>query len=169
MSAAGTTTWWRRLAASRPPDEEIGGSENPYMRRWWLFRSRFGNVYLHQFLRSDDERALHDHPWRSISFLLEGYYREWSPAPHIAGHAPITPQYQTRDFLAPCTIIRGAEDLHRIELPHGRACWTLFITGRRIRECGFQCPHSSPAGGWRHWREFTNPADGGATVGRGCD
>ena len=31
-------------------------------------------MYLHLFLRDDDDRALHDHPWDNASFLLtEGY------------------------------------------------------------------------------------------------
>jgi len=32
-----------------------------------------------------------------------------------------------------------------------------------VRRWGFHCKH-----GWVHWRDFTNPADGGRTVGRGC-
>ncbi len=42
----------------------------------------------------------------------------------------------------------------RIELTHG-TCWTLFVTGPRIGR-GFPLP-----GGWVHWRDFTNPGDGG--------
>src|SRR3546814_14061660 len=52
-----------------------------------------------------------------------------------------------------------AEDIQGQRIP----CWTLFITGPRIREWGFLCPK-----GWKHWRDFTNPKDGGAPVGRGC-
>lgn len=41
--------------------------------------------------------------------------------------------------------------------------WTLFITGPNVRTWGFWCPK-----GWVAWRDFTNPADDGRTVGRGC-
>ena len=51
---------------------------------------------------------------------------------------------------------------HRIEIRGGEQCWTLFITGPRIREWGFHCPQ-----GWRHWRDYTKPGSYGQ-VGRGC-
>ena len=53
-----------RWARNREPDFIIGGHEAPYLRRHWLIpRNRFFNIYVHEFLRSDDDRALHDHPW----------------------------------------------------------------------------------------------------------
>lgn len=61
-------------------------------------------------------------------------------------------------------VARSARFSHRLALAPGcaSAC-TLFITGPRIREWGFWCPK-----GWRHWKEFTAPADSG-NIGRGCD
>lgn len=54
----------------RPPDRIIG---EEYLCRWYLIpRNRFIGVMLHWFIGSDDDRALHDHPWWSISFLLKG-------------------------------------------------------------------------------------------------
>jgi len=55
----------------RPPDFVIGPPDDPYMRRWWLLpRNRVLNVYLHHVRHDDDDRALHDHPWASLSILL---------------------------------------------------------------------------------------------------
>lgn len=143
------------IADRRPPDVVIGGEADPYMRRWWVIpRNRFFNVYLHHFLRSDDDRALHDHPWWNVSVLLVGRYTEETIN---AGGVHVRTERQAGQFA-----FRGASHAHRIELTHG-ACWTLFITGPRIRAWGFHCPR-----GWVHWRDFTNPADGGKTVGRGC-
>ena len=61
-------------AKARKPDFIIGGHDAPYLLRWWLIpRNRFFNVYVHQFLRSDDDRALHDHPWLlNCAILLNG-------------------------------------------------------------------------------------------------
>jgi len=130
----------------------IGGEDHPYLRRWWIIpRNRFFNVYLHQFLRSDDDRALHDHPWFNVSILVTGRYREWLTEDTFA------------DRVAPTIVARSAETAHRIELTHG-GVWTLFLTGRKVREWGFLCPK-----GWRHWTVFCNTDDGGATVGRGCE
>ena len=69
-------------AAARSPDFIIGGHEDPYLLRWFLIpRNPVFNVYVHLFLRSDEDRALHDHPWAAnCSILLEGQYLEHTPA-----------------------------------------------------------------------------------------
>ncbi len=135
----------------RPPDFVIGDSDNPYLRRWWVIpRNRWFNIYLHHFLRSDDDRALHDHPWLNCSILLTGEYREHTPRG----------VFDRRRFRL---VFRRAASAHRIELTRGPV-WTLFLTGPRVREWGFLCPR-----GWRHWREFVALTDGGNTIGKGCE
>lgn len=141
------------VSDSREPDFVIGGHQDPYVRRWWLIpRNRIQNAYLHQFLRSDDDRALHTHPWLwNVSILLRGRYREWF------GEGPN--DYVERQ--APAFKFRWGPAPHRIELTHGPV-WTLFLTGPRIRQWGFLCPQ-----GFVHWRDFTDADDKGA-VGKGC-
>ena len=58
-----------KLIWHREPDFLIGPSkDDPYMMRWWwLPRNRFLNVYVHVVRHDDDDRALHDHPWPSLS------------------------------------------------------------------------------------------------------
>lgn len=148
------TKWWRSLAAARPPDFIIGGADAPYLRRWWVIpRNPIFNIYLHQFLRSDDDRALHDHPWLNVSYLLEGEYVEHSI---LAGGVHTAIRYRAGDLK-----FRRAKTAHRIEID--KPCWSLFITGPVIRSWGFHCPH-----GWRHWRIFTDERDSGS-IGRGCE
>jgi len=149
--------WLIARVTRRMPDFVIGGGERPYLRRWWLIpRNRFFNVYLHQFLRSDDDRALHDHPWGNLSVLLRGAYTE---------HTIAAGGVHQREVLAAGAVRVRPSGLfaHRIEL-HDGPCWTLFITGPRYREWGFHCPDA----GWIHWRRFTANDDPGS-VGRGCD
>jgi hypothetical protein len=148
--------WLIRRAQRRAPDFVIGGTERPYLRRWWLIpRNRLFNVYLHQFMRSDDDRALHCHPWLfNSSLLLRGEYTEHTIR---AGGIHVRAirragQWKFRWWGAP----------HRIEL-HDGPCWTLFVTGPRCREWGFHCER-----GWVHWRVFTAADDSGA-IGPGCD
>lgn len=130
----------------RPPDFVIGEG---YLLRWWIVpRNRFCNVYLHRINRSDDDRALHDHPWRNLSILLRGAYRE------------VTPE-GSRVRRAGAIVLRRATQLHRLEVVDGPV-WTLFVTGPRVREWGFQCPQ-----GWVDWSVFTDPSDTGR-IGRGC-
>lgn len=118
----------------RPPDEIIGPPDDPYMRRWHLIpRNRWLNIYLHNVVRSDDARALHDHPWASLSIILRG------------GYCDITPD-GARHYRRGSIIARSARHSHRLEVFAGGA-WTLFITGRRVRDWGFDCPE-----GWIPWQ-----------------
>lgn len=139
--------WARGIMAGRPRDFEIG--EN-YLRRWWILpRNDFCNVYLHHIVDSDIDRALHDHPWPSTSFLIEGGYIEHTPDGVFKRKAGDV-------------ISRAADALHRLEIPAGGYAISLFITGPKVREWGFACPH-----GWVHWQDFTDP-DNPGSVGRGC-
>lgn len=146
------------LTTRRAPDFVIGGPARPYLRRWWVIaRNWLMNLYLHEFRRSDDDRALHDHPWLfNVSILLRGKYLEHT-------------KRGVKLLQAPEVKFRFGPAPHRIELFNDRdtgepiPCWSLFITGPRVREWGFLCPR-----GWVHWRDFTAPGDKGA-VGKGCD
>ena len=146
---------WRALR--REPDVIIGGKEQPYLLRWWLIpRNPVFNVYLHWFWRSDDDRALHDHPWLfNLSIMLRGAYTEHTIA---AGGIHVRTVRNEGDWKLR---LWGAP--HRVEL-HDGGCFTLFVTGPRCREWGFHCPER----GWIHWRRFVDPKDAGA-VGSGCD
>lgn len=149
--------WLIDQAFKREPDVIIGGQENPYMKRWWLIpRNRFFNIYLHHFLRSDDDRALHDHPWLNISWLLTGQYLEHRI---LAGGIHQKNEYQADD----CIVRLSGAYSHRIEL-HKGPVWTLFITGPVYRKWGFHCPDA----GWVYYRDFVTADDEGA-IGKGCD
>lgn len=170
--AARLTLW----AVRRPPDFVIGGADRPYLLRWyltpwrrwrdvpagasWLRRvagwpSRCLPVlYLHQFRRSDDDRALHDHPWLfNASLLIYGTYTEHTIA---AGGINRRTVREAGDL-----VLRWGGAPHRIEL-HDGVCWTVFAAGPVVREWGFHC-----RGGWVPWQVFTAPTDRGQ-VGAGC-
>jgi len=155
-----------KISERRSPDFIVGGTTNPYLCRWHLIpRNRFFNVYLHHFLRSDEDRALHDHPWASVSIILRGAYLE-----HL-------PRKIWRLRKAGNIVIRDAKTAHRIELFNPESwplvsvfcpylldpCWTLFITGPRLRAWGFHCPK-----GWVPWQDFTAPGAEGE-IGKGCE
>lgn len=141
---------------SRWPDVVIGGHDNPYLLRWYVVpRNPLFNVYLHQFLRSDDDRALHDHPWINASLLLDGSYTEHTIAAGGVHHQTLRK--------AGDVVLRGPKAAHRIEL-HAGPCTTLFITGPRVRAWYFHCPER----GLVHWRDFVDARDEGA-VGKGCN
>jgi hypothetical protein len=152
--------WSQRVRLSelhgRAPDFVIGDEENPYLRRWWIIpRNRWFNIYLHEIRRSDDDRALHDHPWLNCTILLMGCYVE-----HRILAGGIRPQRLVR---AGDIIFRRAKAAHRLETLPGKHAVSLFITGPVIRHWGFHCPDA----GWRHWEDFTAPEAKGR-IGRGC-
>lgn len=158
----------QHLFCHRHPDIVIGETDNPYLNRWHIARNNWFSIYVHQFLRDDDDRALHDHPWASVSIVLSGGYFDVTPGPDGS---------QQRRWYGPGNVIfRGATATHRVELrtrPNTKMrwyfsweklpAWTLFIAGPRIREWGFHCPQ-----GWVHWRKFT-AGKNGETIGKGCD
>jgi quercetin dioxygenase-like cupin family protein len=140
---------------SRKPDFVVGGQENPYMLRWWLIpRNPVFNIYLHQFLRSDDDRALHDHPWFSFSICLQGEMLEHTIR---AGGVKAVKRIKAGDVA-----VRTPWTAHRLELVSDTAM-TVFITGPRIRPWGFHCPN-----GWVPWDRFVDDRDKGQ-IGRGCE
>jgi len=129
----------------RQADEVIG---ERYMQRWHI-RRKYGswNLYLHRYQGSDDDRALHDHPWKSVSILLWGSLYEVDK----------NKTYRLWWFLPK---FRNAEYAHRIILKSSTA-YTLFFTFKKEREWGFHCPN-----GWKHWKDFT--AEDGQKTGVGC-
>lgn len=147
---------WAQTAMLRQPDFVIGDAESPYLLRWWVIpRNRWFNIYLHEVLRSDDDRALHDHPWVNCSILLAGGYDE-----HRIRAGGIEERLRRE---AGSTVIRMPGAAHRLEVTPGEAAVSLFITGPVWRHWGFHCPQA----GWRHWKDFTGGANG-ELVGRGC-
>jgi len=178
-----------RVAGRRPADFVVGANDpaGAYLLRWYLtpwrgwYRSipedqrtrwqrfavwlsmRLPNVYLHKFLRSDDDRALHDHPWAWASLLLRGSYVEHT----ISAGGIHRRTVRTRGSLK----LSGPRAAHRVELWNSLSngpspCWTLFITSPVVRDWGFHCPQR----GWVGWREFTAAGEGRrGEIGKGCD
>jgi len=140
---------------SRDPDFVVGGRHDAYLRRWWLIpRNKVFNIYLHQFLRDDEDRALHDHPWISLSISLTKPMRER----YLRRGVEMERTVQPGDV-----VIRGARFAHRMIVPDPGAL-TIFITGPRMREWGFWCENVR----FVPWKVFVDDRDRGR-VGRGCD
>lgn len=112
----------------------IGGKEDPLLIRWTLFRIPSFGIMLHKFCRSDYDRALHDHPWTFISFILRGGYWE---------------QTETgRKWYAPGSILyRPAEWKHRVIIT--QPSWSLVVVFRRRRKWGFWVNEK-----WCWWRKY---------------
>ena len=110
---------------------EIVLDGRPYLRRFYITsktdKDRAFGVYLHYFHRGDEDRELHNHPWKkSCSLILAGGYDEERALP--SGEIVVRPIKAGR-----INIIK-AGDFHRIILnkSYGAHTWTLFISGARV-------------------------------------
>lgn len=186
------------IAARRPPDFIVGADAagGAYLERWYItpwrhwqtrLRARaqrvpsrarrfaawagglLPNLYLHHFLRDDDDRALHDHPSWAASLILDSSYIE-----HTIDAGGI---HRHREYRAGALRLLPIRHAHRIELPTAKRweqgtgvvrtaipCWTLFLMGPTVRAWGFHCPQR----GWVPWQEFTAAGKPGE-IGPGCD
>lgn len=139
--------WLERKFSTRThfaPDLVLHNAEAVYLCRWCIIpRNPILNIYLHQFQGDDDDRALHDHPWWSLSLMLRGVlFEETIRAGGVHRWRVITTG-QLR--------FRFARFAHRLKIEEDPREFpmTLFITGPRFRRWGFHCPN-----GWVDFGAF---------------
>jgi len=155
--------WARRRMVRTEHDQVIRTLDGrPYIYRWYIFnKSRWlPKVYLHLIVLSDDDRALHDHPWVNASVVLDGTYAEILGAQVVMGFDKFIPHRIVR---AGDLVIRRASVAHRLVVTPGQAVISLFLMAPKSREWGFLCPQ-----GWRHQRVFTQRVGDGRHT-RGCE
>lgn len=158
---------WFRVLISGKPHFYIGGEQNPYLMRWFLIpKNPFLNVFLHKFVRDDDDRALHDHPWPFCSIMIRGKYLE------VTGESEV----DVAERYAPSICFRRANHKHRVVLWNlidvvndklvsaKIPCWTIIVTGPQSRTWGFWCKENR----FVPWYDFVDLTDEGK-VGKGCD
>lgn len=135
---------------TRPPNQTIKRHGQDYMKRYMIGRkmmvpivdipgmpigwagglpSEIENIYIHEFVRSDEDDP-HNHPWPNVTVLLRGEYYE--------------DVYNTDGTVTEKTLLRTAGDVvyrdssavHAI-IETSPDCLTLFITGRKETDWGF--------------------------------
>jgi len=138
-----------RVTTGRLPDVRIPSNPEvpPYMLRWWrIKRNAFFNCYFHIVRRSDEDTALHDHPWWNFSIVLEGEYTE-----HTISEGGV--HVKQRYGPGAVRFRRSGSFAHRLELDRYPPGWTIggikggempvhtiFITGPVLRRWGFHHP-----------------------------
>lgn len=108
-----------------------------------------------QILRSDEDRALHDHPWSFLSIILRGGYFEISETFEGKKTTLVRNGFAfmrteegrlTIQWPKNLSAYRPATYRHRVKLisfdetSQEVPCWTLIVTGPHVREWGFWCP-----------------------------
>jgi hypothetical protein len=160
-----------RHMQSRVIYDRAGGS--PYLSRFYILGcpymtdgsepiNRTGNpkseaifprglgIYLHRFHRSDDDSALHNHPWKwSRSLILAGGYVEER---RMGVMGPV------KKFVRrPGSWVRiNKDDFHRVDLIEDD-CWSLFIAGPKVDTWGFWDRKTAE---FLPWRDFITKVRG---------
>ena len=119
-----------------------------YMKRWRILHTKPFGIRIHNIVRSDDVRELHDHPFSFLSIILRSGYIEHTPDGRAIEYRPGS------------IVFRSAAALHRLDLFKTRvpvkfktiACddddpnetmeveipaWTLVFRGPVLRRWGF--------------------------------
>lgn len=111
--------------------EIISKQGEVHFRRYRLLQTPWLALYIHQILKSDEDKHFHDHPWNFQSLILKGSYREQYTLP--PNHWVIRNKtYELGDVVQ-----RKAEDAHQITLRTPEV-WTLVLTSGRERVWGYQ-------------------------------
>jgi len=131
--------------------DECTHEAGPLLIRWHLLRLWSGRaLMLHCFLRSDNARHYHDHPWSFKTLLLSPYVEHTPKLP--PKHAPfdaatavdIAAYHQRFSFLH-----RPAQWLHWVQTIQPLT-WTLVYHGPGGRQWGFITEK-----GWVPWDRYT--------------
>jgi hypothetical protein len=125
----------------------IGGKEDPLLIRWILFRIPSFGIFIHKFCRSDYDRALHDHPWTFISYILKGGYYEFTES-GIEWIGPGRRLYRPAEFKHRVVLQQLSNGLKKwLEPPD--PSWSLVFVFRRRRKWGFWLKDK-----WCWWRQY---------------
>ena len=116
-------------------------NKEPYLVRYYMLftdRDKFPfNVFIHKFMKGDDDEDPHDHPWGFFHIILSGGYWE---------EVPIDETEETKFYKGFCKIWRrpgywnivNSDYTHRIELDDKKPKpWTLFVPFKRDNTWGF--------------------------------
>jgi len=116
----------------------------PLLIRWKIIACGVAGIYIHKFTRSDYDRALHDHPWAFLTFILgPGYFEEHDQTPD---------RRKVTEWHGPGSLLyRPALWRHRVILIEGKPTWSLVFVGYRQRAWGFWLED-----GWCWWKKH-NP------------
>lgn len=110
-------------------NEPLGKPECPYAYRFVIIFFGY-SIRLHYWLRSDDKRYMHDHPWNFRTFVLKGYYYDVSSKDEV--------EMNIREKVS-FTAYRKANHKHYVKIPKPGVI-TLLFCGRPHRKWGFWIP-----------------------------
>lgn len=97
-----------------------------HFQRWTIMSLPWFSIYLHFIYKADEDAHLHNHPWNYLSFVVYGTFIEQTENNHL------------ECILPGKIIIRKAKVYHKITDLFTNKIITLFITGKRFNEWGYE-------------------------------
>jgi len=175
--------WWK-LAAIQAIDRGhyivIPGRQDTdaYLARYWLTPpkkdedgySSASSIVLHQFIRGDDDGALHNHPYDFTTTILSGGYDEvvgdlriflpnGATMPDgIQVTGPFEKDWKTIPRRVGDQVSKTALQVHMATNPLPDT-WTLVQTGTRCNDWGFY-PPGKPFVPWKQFVQHTTVVGG---------
>lgn len=135
----------------------IGDKKDPYLIRWIIIQTPWFSLYIHKLVRSDYERALHDHPWHFVSLVLRPYSEEIA-TPRTTS---LLLDWHKEKHHIGSLLFRRADHRHRVIIENlDKPGWTIVLTGPRVRKWGFwpkvlqDYDTWQEAFKWCHWKKF---------------
>lgn len=145
----------------------VNCDHDAYLYRWYVFRTPWVALFIHKFVRSDEDRALHDHPWPFLVIPIWRGYIEHSDRkigypPGFAvmcrqsGVAEPPDREKVTNWVWPIfgTRLRSALYRHRVQLHTNQdgqelPAWSLFFRFKGERVWGFWPKEGFVA--WNKW------------------
>lgn len=137
--------WAVKTIAFRDPARHLYDLDGScYMGRWHVvregsFASRvlerltgYASIRLHQIMRADHDRDLHNHPFDYRTFVVGGYYSEQYQLPGTGQRV------KARSIVIGETAATKADTFHRISSVSPGGVWTLFCMTRNTYIWGFK-------------------------------
>jgi hypothetical protein len=123
-------------------------SKKVYLIRNILFKSPWFCIYIHRFMRSDNDRELHDHPFGFLGYMVKGQYTETRMFGRTIGWPGIYFRdkvwFKTETRQQGSLAFRPANTTHRVALDREyeleekqEAPLTIILRGPYTREWGF--------------------------------
>ncbi len=126
-------------------------------------------ILLHKFYAPDEDRYLHNHPWKkSYSLILAGGYLEERLQRKGVRHyelktgkiyTPLIPPDKYKQYTVGNVNVICEDDYHMIKefVDSNKHTWTLFIAGKRNdKGWGFWNPETESHIPWKDYTELNN-------------
>lgn len=138
------------------PYSDIRQGGEVYLRTFFVWRPKWseklfgrktGGIYVHQFLKSDNE-APHDHSWPFTSIILRGGYHDisyrWDDKYGLES-------YGYEELKPGDVVTRKPSHIHNVVLKDENVpAWTLMFVGPVERDFCFYTNRDGPVLWWRH-------------------